>query len=244
MKHLLIMMILCVSSMAQETVAVYPLHSNSVNTTTTDILTEDLTTYIVNTHKFSVVSRNTMMDIAIKEQSLQQNGVFNEDKIVQIGNMTGATILVVGSVENFNGKYQYNVSLINTETGEIINSVYTDKYGTEFIAYSLANERTIHHRDRQPHHREHRKQSGRGKFITRVISGAVGATALFMSIHYSSKANEYKELQGASNFYNSVDMGNNTNDYSSEIQHNETAMGVSLGISAVSFAVCGVTFLF
>ena len=89
-----------------------------------------------------------------------------------------------------------------------------------------------------------RERNGHGKIVTRVISGVVGATALFMSIHYSSKANEYKDLQGVSNFYTNVDMNSEYQDYSNEIQKNETMMGVMLGVSGVSFAVCGVTFFF
>lgn len=246
MKPILFSILFVTSTMAQETIALKPLYSQSLNSRVMTTLTDRFRSELVQTHKFNVINRNDRLDAIIKEQSTQLNGAFNDTTIVEIGNITGAKYLIMGSVELYNGIYALSFTMNNTSDGLIQKSVTVDytnetdvlKYGMEYVAMNLAGTPIRYQESRK---RTYHKNNN-GKLVTRIISGVVGATALYMSIHYSTKANEYKELQGVSQFNSSL--GYNSEDYTNEINKYETATGISLGISAVSFTVLGITFFF
>jgi len=237
--------------MAQKTIALTPISSRSLNSQLTSTLTDRFRSELVQTHNFKVTNRSNRLTAIIEEQTAQLNGAFNDSTIVEIGNITGANYLIMGSIEYYNNIYALSFTMNNTKNGLIENSVVVEyqtendvlQYGMRYVAMNLAGTPIKYQESKNAKkHNRHRKRRGTGKIITMLVSGSIGATALFMSAHYSGKANEYKELQGVSQFNNSL--GYDAKDYTNEINHYETASGVSLGISAVSFAVCGITIFF
>ncbi len=90
---------------------------------------------------------------------------------------------------------------------------------------------------------EEEKVSKRGKMIIRGITLITGCVMVGIASHSLSKANEYKELQGMSDFNNNIGM-TNTADYTSQIEMYERRAGIMFGVGAGSFGIFGVTFFF
>jgi len=75
----------------------------------------------VNIGKVRVVDRKNIEQI-MEEYKFQASAMTDESTAVEIGKLSGADIIVIGSI-NFVGKrYYLNIKLINVETGEIIGS--------------------------------------------------------------------------------------------------------------------------
>jgi len=75
----------------------------------------------VNIGKVRVVDRKNIEKI-MEEYKFQSSALTDENTAVEIGKLSGADIIVIGSI-NFVGKMYYlNIKLINVETGEIIGS--------------------------------------------------------------------------------------------------------------------------
>jgi curli biogenesis system outer membrane secretion channel CsgG len=58
----------------------------------------------------------------IDEQKFQVSGLTDESTAVEIGKLSGADIVVIGSISYVGKKYYMNIKLISVETGEIIGS--------------------------------------------------------------------------------------------------------------------------
>ena len=75
----------------------------------------------VNTGKVRVVDRQNVEKI-VKEYEFQQSDLTDEKTAVEIGKLSGADIIVIGSLSYVGKKYYLNIKLIDVETAEIIGS--------------------------------------------------------------------------------------------------------------------------
>lgn len=105
---------------AKPALAVFPLNC-SADLTKRRIgfgVSELLTHQFVSVSQFIVVERTELAKIS-NEQKLQHTGTIDSDTAVKVGKLTGANLILLGSVEKYGRNYQVNVRLINVETGEI-----------------------------------------------------------------------------------------------------------------------------
>ncbi len=92
----------------------------------------------VNVGKVRVVDRQNITKI-VKEYEFQQSDLTDETTAVEIGKLTGADIIVIGSISYVGKRFYLNIKLISVETAEIIGSSIADAGdATEF--YEMCNE--------------------------------------------------------------------------------------------------------
>jgi hypothetical protein len=75
----------------------------------------------VNIGKVRVVDRKNIEQI-MEEYKFQASALTDESTAVEIGKLSGADIIVIGSINYVGKMYYLNIKLINVETGEIIGS--------------------------------------------------------------------------------------------------------------------------
>jgi Ca2+-binding EF-hand superfamily protein len=92
----------------------------------------------VNVGKVRVVDRQNIAKI-VKEYEFQASELTDESTAVEIGKLSGADIIVIGSISYVGDNYYLNIKLISVETAEIIGSSIADaKTANEF--YEMCNE--------------------------------------------------------------------------------------------------------
>jgi Ca2+-binding EF-hand superfamily protein/ketosteroid isomerase-like protein len=92
----------------------------------------------VNVGKVRVVDRQNIAKI-VKEYEFQASELTDETTAVKIGRLSGADIIVIGSISYVGEQYYLNIKLIAVETGEIIGSSIADaSQASEF--YDMCNE--------------------------------------------------------------------------------------------------------
>jgi Ca2+-binding EF-hand superfamily protein/TolB-like protein len=92
----------------------------------------------VNVGTVKVVDRQNITSI-ISEHEFQQSDLTDEKTAVQIGKLSGADIIVIGSISYVGGKYYLNIKLINADTAEISGSSIAEaSESSEF--YNMCNE--------------------------------------------------------------------------------------------------------
>jgi hypothetical protein len=92
----------------------------------------------VNVGKVRVVDRQNIAKI-VKEYEFQQSDLTDESTAVEIGKLSGADIIVIGSISYVGKQYYLNIKLISVETGEIIGSSI-DKAGDATGFYDMCNQ--------------------------------------------------------------------------------------------------------
>jgi hypothetical protein len=92
----------------------------------------------VNVGKVRVVDRQNIAKI-VKEYEFQAGDLTDETTAVEIGKLSGADIIVIGSISFVGNVYYLNIKLISVETAEIIGSSIADAENTtEF--FEMCNE--------------------------------------------------------------------------------------------------------
>ena len=92
----------------------------------------------VNVGKVRVVDRQNIAKI-VKEYEFQAGDLTDETTAVEIGKLSGADIIVIGSISYVGNIYYLNIKLISVETAEIIGSSIADAENTtEF--FDMCNE--------------------------------------------------------------------------------------------------------
>ena len=75
----------------------------------------------VNVGKVKVVDRAHIEEV-YEELEFQLTGSIDESTAVEIGKLSGAEIIVIGSINRVGGQFYLNTKLITVETAEIIGS--------------------------------------------------------------------------------------------------------------------------
>ncbi len=88
-----------------------------------EVVSEMLTTAIVNEDKFIVIER-THLDQVLEEHAFQLSDIADTENSLDIGNILNAELLLAGSVSSFGERVEIDIRLIKIETGEIVLSKY------------------------------------------------------------------------------------------------------------------------
>lgn len=87
----------------------------------------------VNVGKVKVIDRANIQEI-FKEYKFQASGVIDETTAVEIGKLSGADIIVIGSINRVGGIFYLNIKLIAVQTAEIVgSSIGQAADATEFL---------------------------------------------------------------------------------------------------------------
>jgi hypothetical protein len=79
---------------------------------------EELTFFLVNSKKYSVVDRRNL-DLIRAEQNFQLSGEVDDDTAVSIGRLIGATVVITGSISPYNEAKYLRLKALDVETGLI-----------------------------------------------------------------------------------------------------------------------------
>ena len=95
---------------------------NRVSQGVAGILSDSLRTYLVNTNKFTIVTRENMEQV-LKEQNFQMSGCTSQECIVQMGQLLGVRKMFAGSIGKVGATYVINLKIIDIESGKIEKAV-------------------------------------------------------------------------------------------------------------------------
>ena len=96
---------------------------------------------LVNVGKVRVVDRQNIAEI-VKEYEFQQSDLTDESSAVEIGKLSGADIIVIGSISYVGETFYLNIKLISVETAEIIGSSIADAVNAREF-YEMCNEAVL-----------------------------------------------------------------------------------------------------
>ena len=74
---------------------------------------------LVSTKRFTIVDRTTL-DLIQEEQKLQMSGDVSDGDVVQIGELSGANVVIAGSVIKSDGSNRLSLKAMDVKTGRII----------------------------------------------------------------------------------------------------------------------------
>ena len=102
-------------------VAVAEFTGKNVSQADASIIADFLRTELVNTNKCAVVEKANM-DKILAESSFQRAGCTTSECAIQIGKILNVKYMIVGSLSRLQGTYFITVSVVDVETGQIIDS--------------------------------------------------------------------------------------------------------------------------
>jgi hypothetical protein len=79
---------------------------------------EELTLFLVNLKKHSIVDRRNL-DLIRAEQNFQLSGEVDDDTAVSIGHLVGAAMVITGNISPYNETKYLRLKALDVETGEI-----------------------------------------------------------------------------------------------------------------------------
>jgi hypothetical protein len=79
---------------------------------------EELILFLVNSKKYAIVDRRSL-DLIRAEQNLQLSGEVDDHTAVSIGHLTGAEIVITGSISPYETLKYLRLRALDVETGEI-----------------------------------------------------------------------------------------------------------------------------
>jgi hypothetical protein len=80
---------------------------------------EEINLLLVNSKKFRMVDRRSL-DAVRAEQNFQLSGEVDDDTAVSIGHLTGAEIVITGSITPYGPAKYLRIKALDVETGEIL----------------------------------------------------------------------------------------------------------------------------
>jgi TolB-like protein len=103
-------------------VAVLPLVAQGVDSSASQIVTDALSSELINTGSIRVMERSQLNSI-LTEQGFQQSGACDGNECaVQIGKLLSVDAMVVGSLGKLGESFTINVRVIDIATGEVVGS--------------------------------------------------------------------------------------------------------------------------
>ena len=125
--------------------AVLELEATGISTSDAKVLTQTLTSNIIDLGDYIVVERANI-DKILKEQKFQSSGCTDSECAVEIGQLLNADLTIIGTAGKVGSTYTIQARIINVETGEALQSAkFTHKgeidellsIGIESIAHEL-----------------------------------------------------------------------------------------------------------
>jgi hypothetical protein len=98
-------------------IAVVNVESDDKNTVS--LVIDEVEFHLVSTKRFTIVDRSTL-DLIIKEQKFQMSGAVNDNDVVQIGALSGANVVIAGSVIKSENTNRLSLKALDVKTGQII----------------------------------------------------------------------------------------------------------------------------
>ena len=98
-------------------IAVVNVESDDKNTAS--LVIDEVEFHLVSTKRFTIVDRSTL-DLIIKEQKFQMSGAVNDNDVVQIGALSGANVVIAGSVIKSENTNRLSLKALDVKTGQII----------------------------------------------------------------------------------------------------------------------------
>ena len=148
LRNKILIYILLVSSLfGAKYLAVLDLEPVGLSDTEAKVLTQRLTSKMIELGSYTVVERANI-DKILKEQKFQSSGCTDSECAVEIGQLLNADVSVIGTASKFGKTYTLDCRIINVESGEAIESAsYTHtgeidelvKEGIESIAVSYTH---------------------------------------------------------------------------------------------------------
>ena len=123
----LVYLLLISSLFAGKYIAVLDLEPMGISDMESQILTQALTSNIIQAGDYTVVERANIEKI-LKEQKFQHSGCTDSECAVEIGQLLNADFTIMGTAGKFGSTYTIQTRIINIETGEAVQSAeYTHK---------------------------------------------------------------------------------------------------------------------
>jgi TolB-like protein len=131
---------------ARMNIAVLDLEGKKVPQEEASILSDKLRGELLKTGKFDVIERSQMDEI-LKEQGFQQTGCTDQSCIVEMGQLMGVKMMIVGSVGKIGNMYLVSIRMIDVQQGKIVKNVDKEvegsiesvlKYGIPYVAAQMA----------------------------------------------------------------------------------------------------------
>jgi tetratricopeptide (TPR) repeat protein/TolB-like protein len=104
---------------------------------------DTITMALSNITEFTMIDRSKLQAV-MKENAFQQSGFADQEKVVKIGKLLGADILVIGIIQIENGKYRMSARLTEVETGKILKVVQVTGTSIFDLQDQLAGEIVAH----------------------------------------------------------------------------------------------------
>jgi len=91
----------------------------SDNSGVVSLVIDEIEFYLVSSSRFKIIDRNRL-DVIIREQKFQTSGAVSDEQVVQIGAMSGANVVITGSVIKSDNTNRLSVKALDVKTGQII----------------------------------------------------------------------------------------------------------------------------
>jgi len=92
---------------------------------------ELISNHLLKSGKFKIVEREQLQRV-MREQALSLTGAVEDQNAVKVGQLTGARLLVMGSIALMGKRYQISIMLVDAQTGEVVLSDVIDADRREF----------------------------------------------------------------------------------------------------------------
>jgi len=89
------------------------------NPNTSLLVLDEVEFNLVSTKRFTIVDRNTL-DVIRKEQLIQTSGEFDDQTLVKFGRLSGASVVIAGSIMKSGNTNRLSLKAMNVQTGQII----------------------------------------------------------------------------------------------------------------------------
>ena len=148
MRQVAIIILMLTSLFAREYIAVIDFEGIGISNDEARVLTQRLTSELINIGVFQVLERSEMKRL-LDEQKFQYSGCVDLNCAVELGKMLGAKYMVVGTISKVGRTFTVDSRLIYVESSEAYASgQYTTQgsidnvvqYGMTSIAYQLSDE--------------------------------------------------------------------------------------------------------
>ena len=103
-KSICFIVLICSLYAVDNSVALIDFESINIRDTDADALTQRLNSELIKMGKFTVLERSLIQQV-IEEQKFQYSGNVDMQTVSDIGSMTGADYVIVGTISKIGGKY-------------------------------------------------------------------------------------------------------------------------------------------
>ena len=145
-KSICFIVLICSLYAVDNSVALIDFESINIRDTDADALTQRLNSELIKMGKFTVLERSLIQQV-IEEQKFQYSGNVDMQTVSDIGSMTGADYVIVGTISKIGGKYfSVDCRMIEVETSSSVRGASYDaddigqllRYGMKDIASQLS----------------------------------------------------------------------------------------------------------